>query len=270
MNKFIRSFLSGILIGTCMILPGVSGSVVAIMLGVYDEVIFLLGNKCISNIKKIKKLLPISIGIVIGVFIFGKVLLFFYTKFQFQMMYIFIGLILGSIPILTNEIKSKNEKFDLKCFFIALIISIILFFLPKIFDYKISNDLNSINLFVGGILYIAGKVIPGISSSFFLMQLGLYEYLLTIITNPLSITLKELISLIPFFVGVFIGLYIFIKLMNILLNNHFSKTYSCIIGFIAGSTLVLFPGAPEGVRGLISVIFMILSYIFVSKTADKT
>ena len=85
MNKFLYSFLSGILIGTCMILPGVSGSVVAIMLGVYEEIIFLL-NSNETNRRKITKIFPIAFGILIGVFIFGKILLIFYNKYTFFML----------------------------------------------------------------------------------------------------------------------------------------------------------------------------------------
>lgn len=269
MNNTIYAILSGILIGTCMILPGVSGSVVAIMLGVYEWLIFLLNDKEYNNVYKIKKLLPLTIGIIIGIFIFGKILLIFYNKYTYQMMYTFMGLILGSIPMLINEIKNKNEKINSKYLLISLLISLILFITPKIFNIEIKNSLNFFNLFIGGFLYIAGKIIPGISSSFFLMILGLYEYILTIITNPLSMTINKLITLIPFIIGVIIGLYIFIKLINYLLNNHFSKTYSTIIGFILGSVFAIYPGIELSVKGALSFIMMVVSFGLVNKLSKK-
>ena len=122
MNKVLYSFLSGILIGTCMILPGVSGSVVAIMLGIYEEVIFLLNSKE-TNILKIKKVFPLTVGILIGVFIFGKILLVFYDKYTYYMLYVFIGLILGSVPILISEIEEKNEKLNIKYMIISFLVS---------------------------------------------------------------------------------------------------------------------------------------------------
>ena len=187
MNKNLYLFLSGILIGTCMILPGVSGSVIAVMLGIYEKVILLFNSKT-SICNKITELFPIALGIIIGVLLFGKILIIIYDRYTFYMMYIFIGLIIGSVPILISEIEEKNDRLNKKCFIVSLIISIIIFILPKIFDYQISNKITSFNLFVGGILYIAGKIIPGISSSFFLIFLGLYSYLLKIITNPFKLT----------------------------------------------------------------------------------
>ena len=264
MNKKIYSLLSGILIGSCMILPGVSGSVVAIILGMYEEIILLLTNKE-KVIGKIKKIFPLLIGISIGIFIFGKILLFLYDKYSYCMMYIFIGLILGSIPTLFNEMKNKNQKFNISCFFLSLIISIILFLLPKVLNLKIENNLNFINLFIGGLLYISGKIIPGISSSFFLMILGLYEYILEAIANPFSINLSKLITLIPFILGVIIGLCVFVKLITYLLNNHFSRTYSAIIGFIMGSVIAIYPGFELSQKGIISLILMIISYEIASK-----
>lgn len=269
MNKLIYNFISGILIGTCMILPGVSGSVVAIMLGVYEEVILLISSNK-SNFYKIKKLLPIAIGLLIGVFAFGKVLLLFYNKYTFFMIYIFMGLLLGSVPILKRELDEQNEKMNLKILSISLILSIILFLTPKIFNLEISNNLTFFNLFLGGILYIAGKIIPGISSSFFLMILGLYNYLLEIITNPFSISINTIIKIFPFLLGAGLGFIFFIKLISYLLNNYFSETYSGIAGFIIGSVIAIYPGVEFSKNMVFALIFMIISYKIVNNLSKKS
>lgn len=269
MHKWLYNFLSGIMIGTCMILPGVSGSVMAIMLGIYENVIFLISSNK-SNIYKIKKLFPIAVGLIIGVFIFGKVLLFFYNKYTFLMLYIFMGLMLGSIPILKREINDKKEKIDLKILIESLILSLVLFLLPKIFNFEISKNLNFFNLFMGGFLYISGKIIPGISSSFFLMILGLYNYFLEIITNPFNITMEVVMCIIPFILGACIGFIIFIKLINYLLKNYFSKTYSGIIGFILGSIVAIYPGIELGLESIFAVTLMIFSYELVNNLSKKS
>lgn len=250
--------LEGIIIGTCMILPGVSGSVIAIMLGVYEEVIYLINSK--ENIAiKIKKLFPLSIGIIIGIFIFGKVLLYFYNEHTYYMMYIFMGLILSGIPILLEELIKRDEKINILYLTASLIISII----PKLLNIKIKSDLSFIKLFLGGFLYIGGKIIPGISSSFFLMILGLYDYFLKLVTFDIDI------NVIPFILGIILGLYIFIKAINYLLTNHFSKTYSTIIGFVIGTVILLYPGFELTNRGIISFILMLISFIFVNKLTKK-
>ena len=269
MNYNIYSFLSGIIIGTCMILPGISGSVIAIMLGIYENAITLINNKEVSIFNKIKILTPLFIGLLFGIFLFGKILLIFYNNYSYQMMYIFIGLIIGSIPMLINELKTKKENINIIYFLLSLSISLFLSFCHKFLFINIHNELSTINLFIGGILYITGKIIPGISSSFFLMILGLYDYLLKIITNPFSITTNKIITLIPFFIGCIIGLLFILKTINYLLKNYFSKTYSCIIGFIIGSIFAIFPGFQFSIKCASSIIFMITSFNLVYKLSKK-
>ena len=268
MNNYIYLFFSGILIGICMILPGISGSVVAIMFGIYEEILSLFSN----NFKvyyKIKRLLPIASGMLIGIFIFGKILLFFYNKYNFYMLYVFIGIILGSIPILYFQIKNNNGKICYFELFISLFISIIMFIIPKILNVSIYNSFNIISLFCAGILYISGKIIPGISSSIFLMMFGLYELILKIITNPFDVNIDTIIKLIPFFIGIISGLLLLMKIMNYLLNNHYSKTYSSIIGFVLGSTFSIFPGIKFNINGLFSLILMFISFGLIYKLSKK-
>ena len=268
MYNWLYNFIAGIMIGTCMILPGVSGSVIAIMLGVYENVILLIGSGN-SNYYKIKKLFPIALGAIIGIFIFGKVLLFFYNKYMYFMLYVFMGLMLGSIPILKREIALKKEKINFKILMLTFLLSLILFIIPKLFNFEL-NNLNFFNLFVGGFLYIIGKIIPGVSSSFFLMVLGLYNYFLEIITNPFNISINTIYYIIPFLLGMCLGFIIFIKIINYLLNNYFSKTYSGIIGFIMGSIVAIYPGIEFSIDFIISIILMMLSYAFVNELSKKS
>lgn len=268
-NNYLNSILSGVLIGTGMVLPGVSGSVIAIMLGVYDQVVFTLNNSNLSFMKKIICLLPLSIGIILGILVFGKVLLYFYDSYSFVMMYIFTGLILGSIPSLKDEIKRKNSNVLIRYTLVAMCISALIFVIPRFYKYKVSDNLSFFNLFLAGLLYIFGKVVPGISSSLFLMILGLYDRLLIFITNPLHISISGIITFFPFFLGIFTGLYFFLKLINLLLNKYFEKTYSSIIGFVCGSIFAIFPGVEFSLRGIMSFALMACSYLLVYKLSKK-
>ncbi|MBO5182880.1 MAG: DUF368 domain-containing protein [Bacilli bacterium] len=268
-----RNFLAGILIGIGVVLPGVSGSVIAIMMGVYNDVICLLSDDNIKSFSKIIKLLPLIIGLLIGIIIFGNILLIFYEKFPFEIMYVFIGLILGGVPLLIKELDGKSgNKINLKYFFITLTCSILLIVLPEVLSFnnsEIKNIFNPFYLFIAGFLYISGKIIPGISSSLFLMMLGLYDYILSILANPFILSLNELIKLIPFFIGVIIGLIILIRIINYLLSNYFEKTYSAIIGFVVGSIFAIYPGFVFNIRGLIAFILMIISFKLINKMPKK-
>ena len=271
MSKLYILF-SGIIIGLGVILPGVSGSVIAIMLGIYDSVIYLLNDNEKSLIYKIKELIPIVFGIMIGVIIFGNIFIYFIEKYEVQIKYLFMGLILGSIPILKNQIENDNNStVKYKYLIITFVLSLLLFILPSLDLIKYSNTYNSFTkMFVGGFLYISGKIIPGISSSFFLMILGMYDYILNIMSNPFSLTIYELIKLIPFFIGVIVGLMSLLKLINYLLLNHLSETYSIIIGFVLGSIIAIYPGFKLEISYILSVLIMIFSYYFTYKLAQKS
>lgn len=266
------SFLVSILIGTGVVLPGVSGSAIAILVGIYDKVIDVLNNSSIKLLKKIITLFPIITGIIVGVVIFGNILLKIYESYEFQMKYIFVGLIFGGVPILVNELKDKCGILKIKPLIISIIFSLLLILIPNIISYDNITDLNPIKLFVAGVLYISGKIIPGISSSFFMMLLGLYEKVLLMLSSPFSLSYYEWIQLIPFIIGVVVGAVILIKLVNYLFKKYLSLTYSIIIGFVCGSTLSIFPGLEFSFRGIISIFFMVISFLltnYLSKNKKK-
>ena len=76
------SFLVSILIGIGVVLPGVSGSAIAILVGIYDKVLTVLNDSSIKTLKKIIILFPIIIGIMVGVIIFGNILLKIYEYYR--------------------------------------------------------------------------------------------------------------------------------------------------------------------------------------------
>lgn len=265
MNK-MYSLLSGIAVGAGVVLPGVSGSVIAIMLGIYDKIIYLLNDKSKNIYCKFKILSPLLIGLIIGVVSFGNILLLLFEKYEIQMKYIFIGLILGGIPVLNKEIKNKeNGRINYKFLIVSLLISLSLFVLPK-FNMTFSTygfyNIPFVNLLVAGFFYISGKIIPGVSSSFFMILFGLYDYILMILANPLSFSLEQYVKFIPFVLGIIVGFLILIKLINYLLSKHFVNAYSSIIGFVIGSVFAIFPGIKLEFNYIISIIFMIIAFLF--------
>lgn len=266
------SFLVSILIGIGVVLPGVSGSAIAILVGIYDKVLIVLNDSSIKSLKKIIILFPVIIGIMVGVIIFGNILLKIYEYYEFQMKYIFIGLIFGGVPILVNELKDKGGVLKMKPLIFSVIFSLLLIVIPSVISYDNVSDLNPIKLFIAGVLYISGKIIPGISSSFFMMLLGMYEKVLLMLSSPFSLSYFEWISLIPFIIGIIVGAIILIKVVNYLFNKHLSLTYSIIIGFVCGSTLSIFPGLEFSFRGVLSMIFMVISFLltnYLSKNKKK-
>ena len=238
---FLKNLINGLIIGIGFIIPGVSGGVLATILGIYENILDKICNFK-KNIKEnIIYLFPIILGIIISIFLFSKLILYFLNNKLNFISYVFIGLILGCLPYLFKEIKIKtNKKISPLFFILSFIFGIFLFIVEK-------NNISTIKeptyllMFISGFVYSIGKIVPGISGAALLMLLGIYEYILKILANPLSITIDKLILFIPFTISFIISSFLIIKIINYLLTNHFRYTYSTIIGFIISSILFIYP-----------------------------
>lgn len=268
--SFLINILIGVVIGVGFIIPGVSGGALAVILGVYEKIFNSI--KDIKNKNNFIFLMLIIIGIMLGVVGFGNILLILLEYREVPTKYIFLGLLIGGIPALIKSIREKSKKsFKITPFSVSIIISILLFIFENTeYGLNIGNELLNGNvpimgLFFAGILYAIGKIVPGISGAALLMLVGMYEYLLNLVANPLAVSGNILLSLIPFFVGVFIGVLVLFKLLNFLFAKYYIQTYSAILGFVLGSLLYLFPGFDWGFSGIICIILLlsstVLSYI---------
>lgn len=258
----VINILKGIIIGIGIVVPGVSGSVIAIFLGVYDKMINIISNLKKELLKNKYFVISLAIGIIIGINIFGNILIYLLNWNKTLICYIFSVFILCGIPTLKNEIKQKNDKINIKILLTTLIISFILFLADKC-NFNLINNTNNLlmffNLFLGGFLYASGKIIPGVSSSFFMMVLGIYDLILKLMVSPLSFSVNEYIRLIPFFLGVLIGIIVISKILCYLLSKYFVETYSGIMGFVVGSVFAIIPEF-NILYSLISIICIYLYY----------
>lgn len=270
--NFIKQIFIGIVIGGGMILPGVSGGVLAVIFGIYETMLDAVSH-FFRDIKKNALFLgPLFLGLITGVILFGKVLFFVFDKYPMESKYTFIGLILGGLPVLFREVSTKGTKnLNVCALLISFAIAIALFVLGKdTLNIDFSSSINSgllsfILLFVTGVIFIAGKVIPGISSSFLLMLIGMYQFLLNILNDPLNLSTNEYLQLIPFGLGIVLGGIVLIKAIQLLIKKHFSITYSAIIGFVIGSIAAIYPGFSFDSKGVISVLFLVTSFVIAYK-----
>lgn len=272
----LKKLLVGFIIGGGLILPGVSGGVIAVILDVYDKIIKAVSHFFDDWKKNLIFLFPIVLGIILGIFIFGNVLAFVFDKYPREAKFIFIGLIIGGLPLLFHKITTEGTKtFNIKAFIIALIIAFVLFILGNNASYtKLSENIDSnftsyLILFLAGIIYVSGKIIPGISGSFLLMLIGMYEYVLNVIASFFNLTLVEYLHLIPFFLGIIFGGFLLVKIIEYLLNEYYNISYSAILGFIIGSLPALYPGLSLNINGLINIILLVLAFLIAYTFSTK-
>ena len=259
---YLKNLIYGLVIGIGFIIPGVSGGVLATILGIYEEILDRISN-LFKNLKdNLLFLIPLFIGIFISILLFSKLILYLLNYKLNFISYVFIGLILGCIPYLFKEIKNKtNKNISLIYFLISFIFGIILFLIEK---NNIANieEPTIVLMFIAGIFYSIGKLVPGISGAALLMLLGIYEYLLEILANPLSLTINNIILFIPFIISFIISSIFIIKLINYLLNNNFRNTYSAIIGFVISSILFIYPNTFTISSIIILICSFSISYYF--------
>ena len=235
--KFLKSFFQGILIGAGAILPGISSGVLCVIFGIYENLLDCVLS-FFKNIKEnFKYLFPIGLGSIIGVVLFGNILKYLFFAYPIQIKFIFIGLILGSIPSLIKESTSKvNFKpYYLIFTLITLFLGIFLVILEQNVSKFNDTDYNFLFLIISGFFMSAGIIIPGVSNTLILMFLGIYELYLD------AVSIIYLPFLFPLLIGIFLGSIFFMKLTKFLLDKFYPQTFFAIIGFTLGSVFILYP-----------------------------
>lgn len=251
--------LAGLLIGMGIVLPGVSGGVIAVILNVYDKIIFSVNNFFENKKENGIFLAKIIVSIIIGAIVSAKLLSYFFNKYLIEMSYLFIGMVLGTVPLIINTYKEKSDK---QLNYIVIIVVMILSVLLSIFlkGDAISTKKSFLNLFFSGVLFITGKVVPGLSSSVLLTMIGRYDLLLSVFSNPIKFVTSNFSDFIVISFGILIGFIVSMKMITYLLNKYYSLTYSIIIGFTIGSVVSLYPNEVTFAGIMFFLIGLILSF----------
>lgn len=259
--EYFLLLIKSIIIGICAILPGVSGSVIAVSFGIYQKVL-----SSISNIKQnILFFIILIIGVIIGMYYTSGIILQI-LKHKTIVYYSLIGIILSEVPFMIKKIYNDNSKgIMIIPFVLSFLFSLVLDLLNK---NAISYDYSSIRFFIGGILFSFGKVFPGISSSFFLLSLGIYGDIIIVISKPILL-LDKINYYLPFVLGTVIGMVVFILLLRYLLKTRFRFLYSVILGFIISSVLILFPEFSLDISNIVGIICMIFFFFIFTRLKNK-
>lgn len=256
--QFLSNFIKGIFIGLGAILPGISSGVICIVLGLYEKLL----NSALNFFKDIKNnfkfLFPIILGIFTGIVFFSKVVVYCFNIIPVQTKSLFIGLLLGSIFIMSkSNYYDYNNKSNTASFIICFLIGLGLIYLENLSSFNVVygyTNFNALFLILGGFFMSAGIIIPGVSSTVILMLLGIYSTYLS------ALSIIDVSILIPMAIGIGIGSLIFMKIIQKLLNKYHSQTMYGIIGFSLGSVLILFPGYSFNLESFIGIILLILGF----------
>ena len=253
------NFVKGFIIGIGKIIPGVSGAMLATIMGVYDKSIFYICNFK-SNVKEgIRYLFPIGVGIVLSIILFSKIISMCLNKYYSITMLFFVGLIIGGFPFVINKVKKKD-------YFIS-VVSFSLFFLISVFNINNSyvlrnNFIDTVIYFFSGGIEAIGTIVPGVSGTALLMIVGTYDSIVYSIGN-----LTNFKIIFPFIIGITLFILLFVKLVDYLFRKYNDKMYAFILGILVSSTVLLviqvFKDKVIFLDVLIGIVFMFIG-IFIS------
>lgn len=249
--KFLYNFFIGILIGCGAILPGVSSGVFCVIFGIYEKLVDSITNLFKDFKNNFLYLLPIALGGFVGIVLFGNIIEFLFVSYEVQARFMFIGLILGTIPALFKQASETKGSYYKNSFLLStinikeifpMIISFLIGVALIVFEKSLNLNAtylafasNPMYLVFAGFLMSIGIVVPGISNTIILMCLGVYTTYISAISS-INLTI-----LVPLAIGVILGGFIWLKVISFLLKKHHRPTFYAIIGFTLGSIFVLLP-----------------------------
>jgi len=237
----VKNFVIGIVIGLANIIPGVSGGTMAVVFNVFDRLINLIS----LNFKVIRSdwrfILSLGLGVLTGIFLFARLLSFLLLNFPIPVGWFFIGIIIGSIPLIARRATfNPCSPSSLVCTLIGFAVMVVSFIYRS--HEGGSAIITAVSLptlvwlFAMGAIAAVAMIIPGISGSLILVVLGAYPTVITAVGD------RNLPFLAAIALGVLLGLFTGSKLIRVLLNTAHRATYSVILGLVAGSLLTVWPG----------------------------
>ena len=241
---FIKLFFKGVFMGIADAMPGVSGGTIALLVGIYEELIKSISELNISLFSELKKngfnsfwkklngnfLLVLSLGIGISLISFVKISANLIENFPLYIWSFFLGLIFATIYVIYKLINNWSV---VSLFF--LVISILFSLFLSSFSIYETTEISLLFVLFSGIIASSAMILPGISGSLILVILGVYAYLIKSIDN------LEFIVIFTFILGAIIGLLGFSRILKYLFKNHRNVTYTIMLGLVIGSIEKVWP-----------------------------
>ena len=254
----MERFLKGIIVGLGGVAPGLSGSVLLIIFGMYQKTLDALGTILTNPRQKLTFLLPLLAGMGIGVLLFSKIIDFTLSHFEMPTRFCFLGLILGTLPMVWKEVKKEGFAPRYYLYTGLTVLLGTLFFTLNADAFPQVTDPNLLQKLLLGVAVAAVTIIPGIEPAVFLSTLGFYEmYVKALASLDLSI-------LLPMVVGLAVGAVAISFLMSRLFQRFYTAFYSVIFGiFLSMIPNMLSPACVLGWNGrsALSLVLMVLGFL---------
>ena len=226
--EFLSRVLKGLVVGVANIIPGVSGGTMAVVMGIYDRLIGAVSDLRRDFKNSLLYLFPIGIGAVLGIVLFSHLIKFLLEGYPMPTNLFFLGLILGSIPMIFRRARKESfQKSSLLPFAVSFAVMLLMTIFQNVSDASSAlittlTPLTAIRLLLSAAVAAACMIMPGISGSMVMVLLG-----------------------------IFFGA----KGINWCMKRYEQQTYFAILGLIAGSVppILLNAGFTPGVQTIVSL-----------------
>lgn len=243
-KDLIKKVFIGIILGFSIIIPGLSGSAIAMSFGLYDEIIDSLSNIMTKFKKSVLFLFPLVFGGIIGILIGAFVIKILFEYYPFYIICFFCGLMIGTFPLIVKQIEFKksnifNNLLLISGFVIPLLLAILSLLINKnnLITYNTIDYL--IYIIIGFCLAIT-QLVPGLSATVFLIVIGYYKNLIQLISFDQLLNYKNILVIICFIVGGVLGIILLSSFINNILNKRRNEFMHLICGLLISSILCVF------------------------------
>lgn len=237
----ISTAAKGLIVGGTMLVPGVSGGSMAMILGIYDRLV-----SSVSSFTKQKKesfffLTVFTFAALAGMILFASPLLALIEAYTKPMMFFFLGTVAGGIPMMYQKARVQAFSWKLPVYVIGGILAVMLVSLfPAEAFSSGAGGTGVLVLASAGFVAAIALILPGISISYLLLMLGIYQ------DTMKAISTFDLGFLTPMGIGLLLGIVLTTKVLEGAMQRYPQPTYLIIMGFIIGSAADVFPGLPVG------------------------
>lgn len=265
---FFKRLLAGVMIGVGGILPGVSGSVLAVAFGLYKRILDAIATFFRDVKGNARFLFPVLLGGAAGLYGFAVILNKAMARYETPLIFLFCGLVAGSMPSLMRETKRACGEIKRRYWSMAALgfaLSLLLLFIERESGGGAAASVGPMQAAISGAILAAGSILPGVSTSFILIRLGWYAPMMNALSS-LNIALLFWAGL-----GALLSGAALIFFVRSLLRRFPGWVYMAVIGLMAGTIITSLPAVPLEAKSLVYIIPLALGAVgayFMAAVAD--
>ena len=273
MKSFLYRVLCGFCLGISVFAPGISGSIMAIIMGIYDKLLDITSNPFKNFKNNFRFLLPLGIGALISLVLFILVFSYLFETYEKAVFMLFIGLIIGNLPMVYKDARKSKFKWyyilgTVAAFAVALIVGIMS---EGTGAAQVAREnIGLVRIALSGVLAGFASLVPGMSVSMILIVMGVYDYLIAAAKS------LDVVTIAVVGVAFVLSMIASSKLIKFVFSKFSGMAHFMVLGFLIGSVSGIFFTLPRGGSNLAGIIMLVIGlaisllFVYLGKKVSVT